>query len=124
MMLFIILEKLRFLSKLAFIIKYRSITTIDFTRYDTAWILYNLILPPLLINLVSDIVNFKNQMIYGFISTVFDAVQSPPLCLVPPLWNWKNLGLWKNFQQNFFCKKLCLGTYCEQDFLFLFDFPI
>ena len=71
MMLFIILEKLRFLSKLAFIIKYRSITTIDFTRYDTAWILYNLILPPLLINLVSDIVNFKNQMIYGFISIMF-----------------------------------------------------
>ena len=40
------------------------------------------------------------------INTVFDAVQSP-LCLVP-LWNWKNLGLWKNFQQKNLCKKLCL----------------
>ena len=31
--------------------------------------------------------------------TVFDAVQSS-LCLVP-LWNWKNLGLWKIFNKNF-----------------------
>ena len=29
---------------------------------------------------------------------------SSPLCLVP-LWNWKNLGLWKKFRQIFFLQK-------------------
>ena len=38
----------------------------------------------------------NQKEILEFINTVFDAVQSP-LCLVP-LWNWKNLGLWKNFK--------------------------
>ena len=46
----------------------------------------------------------------------YSTLSSPPLCLVP-LWIWKNLGLLENFQQNNFCKKLCLWTYCEQDFL-------
>ena len=36
--------------------------------------------------------------------TVFDAVQSP-------LWNWKNLGLWKNFRQIFFVKNYAFELY-------------
>ena len=43
--------------------------------------------------------------------TVFDAVQSP-------LWIWKNLGLWKNSQQNFFLKKICLRTNFELNLIF------
>ena len=39
-----------------------------------------------------------------------------PLCLVS-LWIWKNLGLWKKFQQKILCKKLCLWTYYELDLL-------
>ena len=51
---------------------------------------------------------FKSEHSYGYIpefpnNTVFDAVQSL-------LWIWKNLGLWKNFQQKILCKKLCLWT--------------
>ena len=34
-----------------------------------------------------------------------------------PLWIWKNLGLWKKIQQKFFCKKLCLWTYCKLNLL-------
>ena len=46
----------------------------------------------------------------------YSTLSSPSLCLVP-LWNWKNLCLWKNFQQIFFGKKLCLWTLCELDLL-------
>ena len=46
-----------------------------------------------------------------------------PLCLVPlclvPLWIWKNLGLWKFFQQKILWKKFCLRTYFELNLFFL-----
>ena len=56
----------------------------------------------------------SNMRFQGIIP--YSTLSSPPLCLVP-LWNWENLGLWKNFQQKFLCNKLCLWTYCELDLL-------
>ena len=54
-----------------------------------------------------------------------------PLCLVPLclvfLWIWKNLGLWKFFQQKILCKKICILTNCELHILifsFKYDFVI
>ena len=52
-------------------------------------------------------------------NTVFDPVQSP-LCLVP-LWIWKNLGLWKKFQQKIY-EKICLRTYLELNLFFCFSY--
>ena len=65
---------------------------------------------------------------YGEVnSTTGDTIKAPtyyrirccpvPLCLVP-LWIWKNLGLWKNYQQKFLWKKLCLRTSFELNLLF------
>ena len=50
------------------IILYRRFTCIDATRSDIIWFIYNFILPFLLISLISDVTNFMNNMIFGFMS--------------------------------------------------------
>ena len=111
--------------KFARVTKIYKCMTNKFDKYKISWIFIYLFLPFLWINLLSDSLNIHDHTFYSLTSfaafltiviflmikypevfaisfmkkiddngsptfTVFDAVQSP-------LWNWKNLGLWKKF---------------------------
>ena len=65
--------------------------------------------------LIIDLITSSEYILYIKILP-YSTLPSPPL-FSPSLSIWKNLGLWKNFQQKILCKKLHLQTYCELDFL-------
>ena len=51
-------------------LKYRCIKYFQMTKYELFWIAYNLLLPFLSINLIYDLVAFKNHYIIGIISVL------------------------------------------------------
>ena len=64
-------QEINFIRYLLIFIKYRYFFKIKISRFDIAWFIANFIFPFMLINLISDLINFQNSMILGFLSILF-----------------------------------------------------